>query len=338
MCLDRSRRRPALVDSSRTQVAAIVASCSSRGIGPRNLLILRAPDEPSSDTVLCRGCRKKIRCARGPCLAHTVELLHSVPGALWLATLARAPPAEERSPLFARFRACRALRSVGAFHRVSPALRRRARAFPMGVAVFGRSGFALDRLSPIHRSAALRQRSPTTLLPPPLDGALLKLPSLKVSRRALWLSQRPSRGARCSAPCGSRALFPRAVVTCSRASSRLARARSRVGRERRRRARSVPTDVYNPRDLFSTTSTFVSADSDPLCPPGLLLGFLPRDASRRGQPTRLGSDRSHADHSLGRSIGPHTILSIAFVPRGRGPWHPSPRFAPQTYVASCAPA
>lgn len=185
------------------------------------------------------------------------------------------------------------------------------------------SGFALDRLSPIHRSAALRQRSPTTLLSLLCEGPSEACASRGLSKSSIVCLPSALAGARRSAPCGSPASIPRAVVTCSRASSRLARARSRVGRERRRRARYVPTDVYNPRDLFSTTSTFVSADSEPLCPPGLLLGFLPRDASRRGQPTRLGSDRSHADHSLGRSIGPHAILSIAFVPRGRGPWHPS---------------
>jgi hypothetical protein len=186
------------------------------------------------------------------------------------------------------------------------------------------SGFALDRLSPIHRSAACgsdRRR----LCSPLLLKGLPRFAPPKVSRRALCSPDAPcgALGARLLAgasfhPPSSRHLLAGVVEASSRSFSR--------GTRGRRRARYVPTDVYNPRDLFSTTSTFVSAHSDPLCPPGLLLGFLPRDASRRGQPTRLGNDRSHADRSLGRSVGPHTTLSIAFVPRGRSPWRPSSPF------------
>jgi hypothetical protein len=100
---------------------------------------------------------------------------------------------------------------------------------------------------------------------------------------------------------------PEQSFTCPRASSRLARARASRGARGRRRARSVPTDVYNPRDLFSTTSTFVSVHSAPL--------FRPF----RDGPPWTGSDRSHADRPLGRAFGPRARLSLAFVPSGPSP-------------------
>lgn len=233
-------------------------------------MILRASDEPSSDTAsdgLGRSCREKICRARGPCLARD-RRARTLRARNALAHHARACSSRRGSlPPFAR-----APRSEGAFHRVGPALRMRARAFPDGRGPrFLRSGFALARLSPLHRSAALRQQSPMTLLCssslprsslcPPRGGR--PRGSLPPARCAL--SNAPWQGLRfilrSHHPPSSRHL-PAGVIE-ARPRARLAWVRGR------RRPRYVPTDVYNPRDFLSTTCT-------------LRLGLLQAAVSHRG--------------------------------------------------------
>lgn len=143
-------------------------------------MILRASDEPSSDTAsdgLGRSCREKICRARGPCLARD-RRARTLRARNALAHHARAC-SSRRGPLppFAR-----APRSEGAFHRIGPALRMRARAFPAGRGPRClRSGFALDRLSPLHRFAALRQQVAD-------DSALLEFSPEELFVPSAWRS------------------------------------------------------------------------------------------------------------------------------------------------------
>lgn len=223
-------------------------------------MILRAPDEPSSDTAsdgLGRSCREKICRARGPCLARD-RRARTLRARNALAHHARAC-SSRRGPLppFAR-----APRSEGAFHRIGPALRMRARAFPDGRGPrFLRSGFALDRLSPSTDLLRSAQQSPMTLL---FSSALLELSFEELFVPSAWRSStRKSSASKArsferslaGSPLFLRSHHPPssghlpAGVIEARPRARLAWVRGR------RRPRYVPTDVYNPRDFLSTTCT-----------------------------------------------------------------------------------
>lgn len=233
---ERSCDHPALVDRvADTGRSSELGEPASHRIGPRNHVIRRAPDEPSSDTPLVATRAPHA----GPLpLARLSRPADSVPGAnparhaLACSDRLELPPPAEAS--FSKPERLPSYRSHAAQRGNKPS-QNLPRGRGPGTSCCLRTGFALKRLSPLHRPSLLRRSSTHTVS----------------------LGRTSHLAAFCEAFLEEIVHSLRSVVEAR------SRARAQVDRARRR-PRFVPTDVCNPRDLFSTTSILASVHSEPL--------------------------------------------------------------------------